>query len=164
MKISRNSNKTKFTLGNIEVEYTDNYKYLGFMQSTINNMKDNLQTLSGKTEVVYQWILTLLGNTTFKNIEIESIWINVQAKIQPIQTYCGEIWDLSKGQTKELNGTMNQVMKRTVKVPLGTPREALYIETGLMDPETIIKKNMIDIELRIQRDDSTLIKRVVIKN
>ncbi len=77
------------------------------MQRTINNMSDNLQTFKGKTKAVYQRMLTLSGNTTFKNIETESIWINVQAKIQPIPTYSGEIWDLSKGQTNELNGTMD---------------------------------------------------------
>ncbi len=40
--------------------------------------------------------------TTLKNIEMESIWINVQSKIEPIITYTGEVWDLNKGQAKEL--------------------------------------------------------------
>ncbi len=66
MKISRNRNKPKFILGNIEIEYNNNYKYLGFMQITTNNMKDNLQTVKGKLEAVHQRILTLSGNTTLK--------------------------------------------------------------------------------------------------
>ncbi len=68
MKICRNRNKLKFILLDMELEYTDNYKYLGFTQSTNNNMKDRLQTLKGKTKAVYQRLLTLSGKTTFKTI------------------------------------------------------------------------------------------------
>ena len=164
MSISRKGNKPKFMLGNMELKHTDNYKYLGFIQNSNNNMKDHLQILKGKVEAVYQRILALAGNTTFKNIEMESIWINVQMKMEPILTYSGEIWDLNKGQTKELNGIMDKIIKRILKVPPGTPREALYIETGLLDPETIIKKNRVNMELRIQMKGSDLIKRVVNSN
>ncbi len=73
MKISRNKNKPKFIVGNRELEYTDNYKYLAFMESSINKMKDHLQTVKEKTEAAHQMILILSGNTSFKNVEIESI-------------------------------------------------------------------------------------------
>ncbi len=45
--------------------------------------------------------------------------------------------ELSKRQAKELNGIMLQILKRILNVPPGTPRKALYIETGLVDPTTI---------------------------
>ena len=46
---------------------------------------------------------------------------------------------------------MDNIIKRILKVPKSTPRQALYIETGLMDPETIIKKNRISMEARIKK-------------
>ncbi len=63
--------------------------------------------------------------------------------MEPIITYSGEVWDLNKGQAKELNGIINKIIKRILNVPPGTPRKALYIETGLLDPTTIIKRNRI---------------------
>ncbi len=71
---------------------------------------------------------------------MESIWKNVQSKIEPISTYSGEIWDLNKEQMKELNEIMDKILKIILKVPPGTPRETLYIETGLLDPTTIIQR------------------------
>ncbi len=41
-------------------------------------MKHHLTIMKGKVEAVYQRILALAGNTTFRNIEMESIWNNVE--------------------------------------------------------------------------------------
>ncbi len=62
----------------MELKETDNYKYLGLIQTNKNNLKHHLTIMEGKVEAVYQRILALAGNTTF--IEMESIWINVQSK------------------------------------------------------------------------------------
>ncbi len=85
----------------MELKETDNYKYHSLIQNNKNNMKHHLTIMKGKVEAVYQRILALAGNTTFKNIEMESIWINVQSQIEPIITYIGEVWYLNKGQVKE---------------------------------------------------------------
>ncbi len=58
---------------------------------------------------------------------------------------------------------IDKIIKRILKVPPGTPREALYIETVLLDPETIIK-NRVDMEIRIPRNGSTPIKRLINTN
>ncbi len=83
----------------MEFKEIDNYKYLGLIQNNKNNMKHHLTIMKGKVEAVYiyQRILALAGNTTFRNIEMQSIWINVQSKIETIITYRGEVWDLNKG-------------------------------------------------------------------
>ncbi len=148
----------------MELEETDNYKYLGLIQNNKNNMKHNLTIMKGKVEAIYQRILALAGNTTFNNIEMESIWINVHSKIEPIITYSGEVWDLNKGKAKELNGILDKILKRILKVPPGTPSEALYIETGLLDPTTIIKRNRINMETRIKRTGNKQLKEVVENN
>ncbi len=111
----KNGQRTLFKLGNMELKETDNYKYLGLIQNNKNNMKHHLTIMKGKVEAVYQRILALAGNTTFRNIEMESILINVQSQIEPIITYSGEVWDLNKGQVKELNGIMDKIIKRILK-------------------------------------------------
>ncbi len=73
---TKNKQRTLFKLGNMELNETDNYKYLGFIQNSKNNMKHHLTIMKGKVEAVYiyQRILALAGNITFKNIEMKSIW------------------------------------------------------------------------------------------
>ncbi len=89
----KNRQRTLFKLGNMELNVTDNYKYVGLIQNNKNNMKCHLTIMKGKVQAVYQRILALAGNTTFTNIEIESIWINLQSQIESIITYSGEVWD-----------------------------------------------------------------------
>ncbi len=43
----------------------------------------------------------------------------MESRIEPTITFCGEIWDLNKGQTKELNKIMDNILKRILKVLLG---------------------------------------------
>ncbi len=88
----------------------------------------------------------------------------MQSKIEPIITYSGEVWDLNKGHAKELNGIMDKILKIILKVPTGTLREALYIETGLLNPTTIIKRNRIHMETRIKRTGNKQLKEVVENN
>ncbi len=149
----------------MELKQTDNYKYPGFIQNKKNKkMKHHLTITKGKVEAVYQRILAPAGNTTFKNIEMESIWINVQSKIQPIITYSGEVLDLNKGQAKELNGIINKILKRILKVPPGTLREALYVESGPLDPTTILTRNRINMETRTKQTGNKQLKEVVENN
>ncbi len=128
-----------------------------------------LQSLSmfisnGADGSTYQRILALAGNITFKNIEMESIWKNVQSKIKSIITYSGEPWNLNKGQAKELNGIMDKILKRIFKVPVATLEEALYIEIGLLDPTTIIKRNRIYMETGLKSTGNKQLKEVVKNN
>ncbi len=105
--------KTLFKLCNIELKETDNYKYLRLIQNnkTKKNMKHHITIMKGKVEDIYERIHDLADNTTFSNIERESIWINVQNKIESIITNSGEVLDLNKGQVKELNGIMDKIRK-----------------------------------------------------
>ncbi len=47
-------------------------------------------------------------------------------------TYIGEVWNLYKEQARVLNGILDKIVKQITVLP-GT-REALYIETDLLDP------------------------------
>ncbi len=66
---------------------------------------------------------------------------------------------------KEPNGIMNTILKRILKVWPGTlPREALYIETDLLDPTTIIKRNRIYMETGLKSTGNKQLKEVVENN
>ena len=138
---------------------TDKYKYLGYIQNTRNNNEDHIKAVKGRTEAAYQQMMALAGNSSFENVEMEAIWTVLKACITPAITYSGEAWEPSKKNYHSANQIMEGVLKRILKTPThGTSREALYIETGLMDPEALIIKNRINMEARIRNGDNQTMK------
>ena len=62
---------------------------------------------------------------------------------------------------KEINRILDAILKRILMVPTSTPREALYIETGLLDPETIINRNRVLMQNRIRKGESKMMKQII---
>ena len=152
---------TKFVLGDIPLEPTDKYKYLGYIQNSKNNNEDHLKQIKGKVEAAYQKMMALVGNSNFSMVEMETILKVVEACILPIITYSGEIWEINNNVFKEINTIMDKILKRVLKVPITTPREALYFETNLLDAESIIKKNRISMEHRILTGNNQTLKQII---
>ncbi len=59
---------------------------------------------------------------------------------------------------------MDKILKRILKLPPGTLREALYIATDLLDPTTIIKGKRINMETRIKQTGNKQLKEIVENN
>ena len=151
----------EFKLGETPLEKTEKYKYLGYLQNSKNNNEDHIKQVKGKTEAAYQKMMALTGNSNFSMVEMESVWKVVEACISPIITYAGEIWEPSQSTYKPANQIMDGILKRILKTPISTPREALYIETGLLDPESIIKKNRISMEHRIMNGNNKTMVQIL---
>ena len=77
LKIGKKKTRPKFRLGDLELEYTEKYKYLGLTLNSSNNLKDHLMSTKGKTEAALQTILSIAGDKTFKNIEMGTIWESI---------------------------------------------------------------------------------------
>ena len=107
-------------------------------------------------------MMALAGNSSFENVEMEAIWTVLKACITPAITYSGEAWEPSKKNYHSANQIMDGVLKRILKTPThGTSREALYIETGIMDPEALIIKNRINMEARIKNGNNQTMKDIL---
>ena len=145
----------------MELKPTEKYKYLGLLQNQKNNNEDHLNSIKGKVEASYQKMMALVGNASFSNIQMETIWTVTQACISPIITYGGEILENTSTNYKKVNMVMDNIIKRILKLPKSTPRGALYVETGLLDPETIIKKNRISMEARIKQGNNITMKEII---
>ena len=105
-------------------------------------------------------MFTIAGNKHFHNIQMKTIWKMVETCIIPIITYAGETRTPNKTENKQLNNILDNIIKRILMVPRTTPREVLYIETGLMDIEHITQKNRINMEKRINSNPTSLTFKV----
>ena len=86
MKIGAIKNKPEFKLGDMKMEYSDCYKYLGLLLNMKNNPDDHIKSTKGKAEAAYQTILSIAGNSNMKNIEMRTIWELISCCIQPTIT------------------------------------------------------------------------------
>ena len=160
MKIGGGKDRPIFKLGDMILEYCKKYKYLGLVQNDKNNMKDHIASMKGKVEGAYQTIMAIAGNRQFKGIEMKAIWELIESTVIAIITYGCETWNANKGETQEINRMMDNIIRRILLTPQTTPREALYIETGLLDPQTIAMKQRINMDHRLKNGTSSRLSRL----
>ena len=87
-----------------------------------------------------------LRQQELKNIETRTIWELIETSIVAITTHGCEFWKPNKGEIKGINRIKDNILKRVLTTWQSTARETLYLETGLLDPETINKKQNIMVD------------------
>ena len=93
---------------------------------------------------------------------MEVIWKTLETNISPILTYSGDVWKATKKEEEEeINRVYDNIIKRILKTPQSTQRECLYIETGLMDPITIAKRNRLNVHNRISNGNNQTLKALL---
>ncbi len=165
LKIGKGPERPNFTLGDMELQYVEKYKYLGYTQNNTNTIEDHLNSIKGKVEAAYQKTLALALNPTLKWIEMETIWTTVDTCILPIITCAGEIFIIrNKKNEAAINRLLENIIKRILRVPIGTPTEALYIETGIIRPTAIIQGNGINMHKRIMTNNNEWMQQIISEN
>ena len=148
-------------LGDRIIDETDKYTYLGEINNKNMNLKDQIKSIESKVEAAYQTLIAIAEDQNFKNIKMECIWKLVKTCIIPIITYASETWEPNRGEMKKLNQILDKILKRILMTPEATPREALYIETGLLDIETIMDLKRMNMMARLNRNKSDLMAAVL---
>ena len=62
---------------------------------------------------------------------------------------------------KKTNQILDNILKRILMLPITTPREIIYAETGLWDIEHTITRNKINLYKRIRKKGTDLMKRTI---
>ena len=154
----------KLNLGEMEIEYTTSYKYLGETINNKLNMENQISGIKGKVEAAYQTILVIAGDKELKNIRMQVIWKLLETCIKPIITYAAETWKTTQKEIKQLNGIYDKIIKRTLRVPPTTPREILYQETKISDIIHTKEKNQIMMMHRLQNTQNSLLPHLANDN
>ena len=161
LTIGGKNKEMNLKLGNQQIQETEKYTYLGEINNRKMNLKDQIESISRKTEVAYQTLMAITGDREFKGIRMASIWRLISTCIIPIITYASETWNITKSERKKLNQELDKILKRILMTPYSTPREALYMETGLLDVETIADSKRLNMKARLNRNKSELMEKVL---
>ena len=154
----------KFKLGEMELEPTSEYKYLGEVIDNKLSLKKHIEHITHKAEGTYQTILALAGDTLFKGMEMETIWQLTETIIIPNIVYGCETWRYNQTEGDDINRILDNILKRLLMVPKSTPREALYIETGILDITHIIDKRKLGMYNRLDKTKNKLIQNILESN
>ena len=149
----------KFKLGEMEMDLTEKYEYLGETINDKGNIENHIKKIRGKAEAAYQTVRIIPGNKDY--LDMETTWKLIDACILPIIMYAAETWNNTKEQTKALNKILDNIIKRTLQTPVSTPREALYMETGIIDVEHQTKKKQLMMKHRIKDTASKLMETTI---
>ncbi len=150
-----------FKLGDMELDLTEIYEYLGETINNKGNIENHIKKIKGKAEVAYQTIRIIAGSKDLNYLDMETTWKLIEACVFPIITYAAETWNNTKEQTNALNRILDNVIKRTLKTPFSTPRETLYMETGIIDIEHQAKKKQVMMKHRIKDTSSKLMDTTI---
>ena len=161
LAVGKSKSPLKLKMGPMELKETDKYKYLGEMNNRKMNLEDQINNIEGKVEAAYQTMLTIAEDREFKNVKMEAIWTLLTTCIIPVITYGSETWETTAKETKKLNQILDSIIRRILMTPTSTPREALYIETGLLDIQTLAKRNRLNMYARLLENSNELIKAVI---
>ena len=148
LRTGKNKEDITLKLGEKKLEETDKYMYLGEINNKKMNMYDQIKSIESKVEAAYQTLTAVTEDREFRGIKMKSIWLLVKTCIIPIITYACETWSTNKMELKNLNQVLDKVIRRILMTPDSTPREALYIETGLLDIETLADSKRLGMKSR----------------
>ena len=141
IQIGRKKTTQDLQLGQMKIEYTTKYKYLGETINNKLNMENQITEIKRKVEAAYQTILVIAGDKELKKIKMQTMWNLLEVCIKPIITYAAETWETTKKENTAINGIYDKIIKRVLKLPTSTPREVLYLETKIIDIEHTREKN-----------------------
>ena len=137
----------------MEIEETDKYKYLGEIINNKGNLEDHIKMLEGKIEAAYQTILHIAKDKNFKGLKMAIIWKLVETCIIPIRTYGAESRTTTHKESQKIQTIMNNIIKRILQVPQSAPNDAITIETGILNIQTITEIKQLNSHMRINKMD-----------
>ena len=100
--------QTELKLGDMEIEETDKYKYLGEIINNKGNLEDHIKMLEGKVEAAYQTILHISKNENVKGLKMAIIWKLVETCIIPMITYGAESRTTTHKESQKIQTIMNK--------------------------------------------------------
>ena len=115
--------------------------------------------LEGKVEAAYQTILYIAKDKIFKGLKMAIIWKLVETCIIPIITYGAESRTTTHKESQKIQTIMNNIIKRILQVPQSTPNDAITIETGIPNIQTITEIKQLNSHIRINKMDQNREKK-----
>ena len=133
MRIGKHKDKpAKWNLGNLKIEETTKYKYLGDEVTSNGRHMENIKSRRQKTQASTATVNTIASNEILNRVE-SLVLLELHERITiPALLINAESWVLNKSETEEIERVEMQALKNLFKLPTHTPNVAITFMFGTM--------------------------------
>ena len=144
MKIGKHKNeKQKWKLGSLEIEETDDYKYLGDLVTNDGKNTRNIENRKNKTFAATSGINSIAGTSVMRKIETKVILELHDKVILSALLTNAEAWTLNKSEKDEIERIEIQTLKMLFDLPIHTPTPAIIHTFGILYTNLRIEKKRL---------------------
>ena len=161
MRIGKHVNgKQKWKLGTLEIEETDNYRYLGDVVTSDGKNTKNLDARKNKTFAATSGINSIARANVLRKIETKVILeLHDKVVLSALLTNA-EAWTLCKSEKDEIERVEIQTLKMLFDLPIHTPTPAIIFTFGIMYTNLRVeKKRLMYLHRLINQKDSSWTKQ-----
>ena len=132
MRVGKHDKKqSQWKLGELTIDETDSYKYLGDLITNDGKNRKNLDLRKNKLTAAITTINAIAETDTLRRIET-TVLLELHEKITiPILLNNAESWNLNKGELERLEKIEIQVIKHLFDLPAHTPTPAILYSLGI---------------------------------
>ena len=144
----------KWNIGDMEIDETEHYKYLGDIVSSDGRNKENIKSRQAKLQASIISVNTYASNEVMARIEAPVLLdLYETIAISGFMTNA-ESWSLNKGEENEIEIVEIQALKNLFDLPIHTPTAAIVYTLGVPFTKQRIDKRTLLFLYKILHKDS----------
>ena len=154
--------KTQWKLGQLDINETVTYRYLGDIVSNDGKNTHNIESRKGKITAATIGINTIASSDTLRCIET-AVLLELHEKVNiPALLANAEAWVLNKNEIKEIERTEVQAMKYLFDLPAHTPTLGIIFSLGIpYTSHRIEQKRFLYLYHILTQPDHSWVKRTL---
>ena len=152
--------------GQVDIEQTDQQRYLGFMLSSKSDNMVNISEMKKKSVWIIRKIFTRLEGLSLKKYYFESaiIFLNIMLR-SSILYACETYYNLKETELRQLERIEEDFLRKMFKTAKGCPITQLYLESGHVPARYAIKKiKLLFLKTILEENPQSLIRQVFFYN
>ena len=147
--------------GEVPMETTSEYKYLGFIISSKGDNMININAMKKKSIGIIKTILHKLDSMNLKNYYFEVAMVYFNVILRGSILYASETYyNLTESQLRNIERIEEGLLRKILKTSRGCPISQLYLETGQWPARyQIIKLRMLFLKFILDQDERSMVSQ-----
>ena len=147
--------------GQVEIDQTNEQKYLGFVISHLGDNMANIRAIKNKSIGIIRKIFTKLNSLKLKNYYFECALILMNTMLRPCILYASETYyNLKEMEIRQLERIEESFMRQMLKTKKGCPINQIYLELGQQPARfSIYKIKLFFLKYILDQENSSSINQ-----
>ena len=149
--------------GKVNMERTEEYKYLGFIISSRGNNMANIRNIKNKSIGVIRKFLSKLGSLNLNQYYFECGKILMNSILRGTILYAADMYyDLKEKELRQIERIEENFLRKLLKTTKGCPITSLYLEIGQAPARfAIIKMRLLYLKYILEQPETSNISKML---